>query len=577
MNKKSILFFFYLILTLGAYAQNPTITTLNPVQTSFCAGGNIIVQYETDGTFNTGNFFTAQLSDMWGNFSNPVNIGTIPFNIGVIPATIPVNTTFGVNYRVRVVSSNPYVVGSVSPLPPIVITSSAVSATILPVPSGPICQGDTVELYANLNESYHWSTGDTTQMINVTQSGTYRVTVTNYFTGCEVTSDDIVVTVNPLPILALGADTSICDGDVLVLDAGPYNVLYKWNNGASNAQEYYVHNTGTYFVEVKDTNNCKNYDTINVVVNQNPHIFLGNDTSFCGNVYYIDAGAGFAAYNWNNGLSLNQVLQLNNAGVYFVEVTDTNNCKAYDTVEVNIMHIPHLSLGNDLSVCGNSILLDAGAHFDVYNWNNGAGNNQYYLVTQSGLYYVMAQDSNNCIVTDTVFVDIHPVPFLFLGNDIITGDNDFIILDAGPGFASYMWSDGSQNQTLEVNTNLLAEATHTYWVCVVDENNCFNTDTVYITVDFSFSLDAHSNTANGYVYPNPFSDNANIIFKETPSNTIGITLHIYDVLGRASTFESDITSTRINLKSTTQAPGLYFYKIIYNNELFQQGRFVLER
>lgn len=71
------------------------------------------VPYTTSGTFNSGNVFTAQLSDASGSFSAPVNIGTVTATgSGTVSATIPHTTLAGTGYRVRVVSSNPVVLGS---------------------------------------------------------------------------------------------------------------------------------------------------------------------------------------------------------------------------------------------------------------------------------------------------------------------------------------------------------------------------------------------------------------------------------------------------------------------------------
>jgi len=574
MKNLWLLLFLYFISIVG-YSQTQTITTNSPVQTSFCAGGNILVPYTTQGSFNLGCFFTAQLSDMWGSFSNPVNIGTVPLNIGVIPGTIPSNTSFGVDYRVRVVSSNPYIVGSVSPLPPIVITSTAISATIFTNPGATGCKGDTIQLSTTLNASYHWSNGDTTRTIKVTQSGNYNVTVTNFITGCEVTSDNKVITVYPLPYLNLGHDTSICQGDVLPLDAGLGYTSYNWNNGLSNSHDFYVHDPGNYFVAVRDSNDCKNYDTIKVVVNINPVVNLGNDTSFCGNVYFLDAGSGFVSYYWNNGLSNNQILQVNHAGIYFVVVKDSNNCKDADTINIDIRHIPFLSLGNDLSMCGNSLTLNAGDGFVFYNWNDGASNNQYFTVTQSGSYHVMVVDTNYCKVSDTVNVTINPIPQVNLGNNIFAGNNQLIVLDAGAGYSQYFWSNGSSGRMLQIYTSDIGEGVFTYWVGVVDSNGCFNSDTIIITVDFSNAINEINSSNLMNVYPNPFKDKATIIFNKSINNAVSLQLDVYDDLGRLCIFEHTFFENRVLINAGSQKKGIYFYVISQDNNVIQKGRFVL--
>lgn len=79
----------------------------------YCAGSVIQVRYEVTENFAPDNFFIAQLSDNSGKFTNPVEIGRInSTNSGVINARIPLNASSGILYRVRVVSTNPTIIGS---------------------------------------------------------------------------------------------------------------------------------------------------------------------------------------------------------------------------------------------------------------------------------------------------------------------------------------------------------------------------------------------------------------------------------------------------------------------------------
>ncbi|MES2622595.1 MAG: T9SS type A sorting domain-containing protein, partial [Bacteroidota bacterium] len=73
----------------------------------------VLVPYTTNGTFNAGNTFTAQLSDANGSFTNPTDIGSLADTIpGIISAIIPATTIPGTRYRIRVISDNPVVLGS---------------------------------------------------------------------------------------------------------------------------------------------------------------------------------------------------------------------------------------------------------------------------------------------------------------------------------------------------------------------------------------------------------------------------------------------------------------------------------
>ena len=174
------------------FAQ-PVITTDSVLQLGVCAGSNVIVPFSvTGGNFQFGNVFTAQLSDPLGQFTNPVSIGSIPwFSSGLIFATLPQNVTFSFLYRVRVVASNPSVTGSPSPNTIIVAQLPFVN-NIFALPNDTVCVGDTVTLgIPNPAASFQWSTGDTTQFIQVTSSGSYICTTTD-FMGC-ITKDTMVV------------------------------------------------------------------------------------------------------------------------------------------------------------------------------------------------------------------------------------------------------------------------------------------------------------------------------------------------------------------------------------------------
>lgn len=171
-------------------AQN-TITTDTILQLSTCAGGNVLVPFSATGTFAPGNVFTAQLSNAFGQFTTPINIGSAPFNLGFILATIPANTNFGFLYKVRVIASNPSTIGAPCPNT-LIITQVAQLNQIIAAPNDTACVGDTITLTAiNPANSYSWSTGDTSATISVTQTGNYSVTTTD-FLGCETDTSKMV-------------------------------------------------------------------------------------------------------------------------------------------------------------------------------------------------------------------------------------------------------------------------------------------------------------------------------------------------------------------------------------------------
>ncbi len=80
---------------------------------NFCGGAVVTVDYAITGKFANDNVFTAQLSNASGSFSSPTNIGTLSAALNTsIYAILPLNTPAGTGYRIRVISSNPALIGN---------------------------------------------------------------------------------------------------------------------------------------------------------------------------------------------------------------------------------------------------------------------------------------------------------------------------------------------------------------------------------------------------------------------------------------------------------------------------------
>lgn len=145
-------------------------------------------------------------------------------------------------------SSQPIVI-TVSPLP--VPTITVLGKTTL-------CEGESVDLIAGVFSSYLWSNGATSKNITVNTAGKYSVTVTNS-SGCVGTSADVVVTVNPLPLIPIISQKG---DDSLVVSPFDVNSTYAWKlNGADiglSSNVIFASTDGSYTVEVTNANGCKN-------------------------------------------------------------------------------------------------------------------------------------------------------------------------------------------------------------------------------------------------------------------------------------------------------------------------------
>jgi len=121
----------------GPYEIRMTASTItidsisgSPFIVSKVLGGVINIPFTISGSF-TANTFTAFLSNKNGEFSTETQIGTlVSNNSGVLIGIIPNNTLNGDAYKVRLKSSNPFVIGSESAAFSIVLDTIGPTVTI---------------------------------------------------------------------------------------------------------------------------------------------------------------------------------------------------------------------------------------------------------------------------------------------------------------------------------------------------------------------------------------------------------------------------------------------------------------
>ncbi len=96
--------------------------------------------------------------------------------------------------------------------------------------------------------------------------GTYHVWVSKDATAACSRNVQTIEIINTNPIVDLGSDTTLCEGDVLILDAGNVGSTYTWSNTNEVTQTISVSTSGAYVAYVTDANGCVGIGTINVDV-----------------------------------------------------------------------------------------------------------------------------------------------------------------------------------------------------------------------------------------------------------------------------------------------------------------------
>jgi PKD repeat protein len=179
----------------------------------------------------------------------------------------------------------------------------------------------------------------------------------NYFVAaisgtCESARTGVFVTINAVPVVNIGNDTSICAGSSLTLNAGNTGVTYLWNTSATTAT-INVSAAGTYAVRVTNANLCSATDTL--VLSVNPRAAIGG-------IDVITAPANprtitcsvinpqqVTSYNWdfgdnNTSTQAAPTHTYAQSGTYTVTLTAGNDCN--DTTVTKSVIISGTSVAN---------------------------------------------------------------------------------------------------------------------------------------------------------------------------------------------------------------------------------------
>lgn len=217
-------------------------------------------------------------------------------------------------------------------------------------------------------------------------------------------------------------------------------------------------------------------DSLSVTVMSNPALNLGGDTVICeGLNLTLRAPENFASYRWQDQSSTD-TLEISKTGTYWLVVSDSLGCKAQDVIEVNVASVPKPDLGPDLATCkGASYQLNPGV-FAEYKWKDGS-TNPTYMPAKAGTFWVEVTNICGNKARDTVKIKKWNGPSIDLGKNVFFCEGDTVELDAGEGFVSYRWQDGSIRQTLPVYETGL------YKVIAKDKEGCTVVDSAYFEIE----------------------------------------------------------------------------------------------
>jgi gliding motility-associated-like protein len=377
-----------------------------------------------------------------------------------------------------------------------------------------VCFGNAVEISGGtpLPFNYLWEPSiglacDTcaTTIATPDTTTTYTLTATGA-NGCP-RSEDVTITVNPLPIVVTSPDTTICHNQTVELTASG-GVDYVWTptqgitcGNACNMVIAAPDSSVTYSVLVTDVNGCQSAAEIDIVVHQLEAIFSLSDSSACTpqNVTLFDQSSGdnpIVSWMWNlvdGGLAntQNTTVTYSTPGrrEIVLLIQDSYGCIDTAMQVVDMLPTPEAIGGPDTTICYGQVAQLNGFGGQIFVWSGDQTISDPNIAdptvkpTTTTEYFLRTEFHNGCRAFDTVMVTVNALPIPAITGDTVACFGDSLRFTATGG-TDYVWSPATNLTTAILpSTTAYAAQDITYTVLVTDANGCAAVDSIVLKVN----------------------------------------------------------------------------------------------
>jgi hypothetical protein len=314
--------------------------------------------------------------------------GVDPLTYSWTPSTFLTSTTNDTTVAAGVTATTEYFVTATSAAgctatDSVEITINTLPTVVANASANPICAGDSVNLYGSGAVSYVWNN-------SVVDSVTFLPTVADTFivigtdaNGC-VNSDSLILTINPLPTVALSGNNLVCSGDSVMLTGTSGGTSQWYLNGnpivGATSNTYYAATAGVYNMTKTNLNGCSDSAATGITVSVvlPPTVTVSGNTAICNGDSTTLVASGAATYTWVNGPSTasNTVMPTADSTFWVVGIDSTATCSdsAMFMVTVNPTYVTpqavHLCFGDSVTV-GSNTYYNAGVYNDTLPTING--------------------------------------------------------------------------------------------------------------------------------------------------------------------------------------------------------------
>src|SRR5574343_158926 len=331
-----------------------------------------------------------------------------------------------------------------------------------------ICTGGSTTLTASGAATYTWSpatglSATTGATVTSTPAATITYTVTGT-TGTCTSTDQVIVTVNPVATANANVDQTVCVGGSITLTgsvggsatSGTWSAPSGTFSNASSLTSTYTPTITSGTVTLTLTTNdpagpCLAVtDQMIITVNPLPTVSAGPDVAICTGASTTLTATGAATYTWSPATGLSGTTTASVTAnptattTYTVTGTSAAGCINTDQVVVTVNPLPTVNAGVDQTICVGATVTLSGSGASTYTWNNGVTNGVAFTPAATTTYTVTGTDANGCINTDQVVVTVNPLPTVNAGVDQTVCAGTPVTLN-GSGASIYVWSGGITN------------------------------------------------------------------------------------------------------------------------------------
>ena len=429
---------------------------------------------------------------------------------------------------------------------------------------------DTV-LIAKGFKNVTWNDGSTADSLLVTSSGKYWVTAEDIFGN--ISSDTIYISYPGNFI----DDFSICSGSDSLWDTGlnPTDYSFIWND-SSGDPFINIDSPGEYYTQITDVEGCVfDSDTVQVIVDDFPNIVtLGPDVDLCaGNsISLVNGDEEAVSYLWSDE-SIEPSLEVITSGNYWLQVTNENNCVAFDTIFVNIVGQAPTASFSFANLCfGETVEFTdlstppSGENINLWNWdfgdtNTSADQNVENEYDSLGTYTVSLYIETDAGCSDLFSTDINinPVPMAGFNVENLCADQLTFFSDASTiesgNISVWSWMFGDSSSGFGSTINHVYQESGSFDVQYVVMSDVSCSDTIIQTININGSpISNFSTSSNCLGQPTVF--NAEVDDSESGP----ISSYFWD-------FDNGFTSIFPNTSQTYFIPDQYFVTLTATSQL----------